>query len=116
MGARVNFVFKQGDGLATVLYSHWGEYSWAEDLAGALFHAKPRKGDISYYIRNAISYLIKDSVLDETGFGIYAVKEDDMMFGDMAIIIDLANDSVVDDSGTHSIDSFINYHLQEVTV
>lgn len=116
MGARINFVFKQGDGLSTVLYSHWGETTWAEDLAAALFHAKPRKGDISYYIRNAISHLIKDQILDETGFGIYAVKDDEYFFGDTAVIINLVNYTVEDDTGTHDIDKFINYHLMEVTV
>lgn len=116
MGARINFVFKQGDGLSTVLYSHWGEYSWAEDLAAALFHAKRRKGDTSYYIRNAISHLIKDQVLDETGFGIYAIKDEDYFFGDPAVIVDLVSYTVLDDTGTHDIDKFIEYHMMEVTV
>ena len=62
MGARVNFIFKQSDGNAVGLYSHWGEDSWAEDLALALQHAARRKGDESYYVRMAISYLIKDKI------------------------------------------------------
>lgn len=114
MGARINFVFKQGDGLSTVLYSHWGEDTWSEDLAAALYHARFRKGDVSYYIRNAISYLIAPQIMEETGFGIYAVKDEDYMFGDTAVIIDLAAYTVEDDTGTHDIDKFINYHMMEV--
>lgn len=110
MGARCTFVFKQSEDQAVALYSHWGEDSMYEDLAAALQHAKPRLGDESYYIRNAISYLIKDSILDETGFGIYACNPNDLGFMDHPIIIDLINRTVNDDTGTHSIDDFITYH------
>jgi hypothetical protein len=116
MGARVNFIFKQADGNAVALYSHWGEDSWAEDLALALRHAAPRKGDESYYVRNAISYLIKDSILDETGYGIYACNVDAMAFMDHPILIDLGRDVIIDETGTHSIDSFIEYHAAGLTV
>ena len=70
MGARCTFVFKQSEDLAVALYSHWGEDSMYEDLAKALQHAAPRKGETEYYTRMAISYLMQDSILDETGFGI----------------------------------------------
>lgn len=111
MGARINFIFKQSDDLAVGLYSHWGEDYWTTDLAAALQHAAPRRGDDSYYIRNAISYLIKDSVLDETGFGIFACNPDDLSFMDHPVLIDLTNSTITDETGSHSIGSFINYHL-----
>lgn len=111
MGARTNFVFKQSRDLAVALYSHWGEDSRHSDLAAALNHAKPRLGDESYFIRMAISYLIQDSILDETGYGIYACSLNDLGFMDTPIVIDLTNNTVSDDSGTHSINSFIDYHL-----
>lgn len=111
MGARVNFIFKQSDGNAVVLYSHWGEDSWSEDLAMALKHAAPRKGDESYYIRNAISYFLQDNLMSETGFGISAcANPEDMAFMDHPILIDLGHDNITDETGTHSIDSFIEYH------
>ena len=78
MGARCTFVFKQSEDLAVALYSHWGEDSMYVDLAQALQHAAVRKGDNEYYVRMAISYLMQDSILDETG--------------------------------SHDIDSFVNYH------
>lgn len=118
MGARCTFVFKQSDGNAVGLYSHWGEYGMYQDLAAALQHAAPRKHDESYYIRMAISYLLQDSILDETGYGISAFNYTDshMMFLDHPIVIDINQDQVMDDTGAHSIDEFIKYHGLVTTV
>jgi hypothetical protein len=118
MGARVNFIFQQTDGNAVGLYSHWGEDSWAMDLAQALKHAAVRKNDESYYIRMALSYLMQDSILDETGFGIYAMEPNDSsaMFMDHPIFINLKDDTITDETGTHSIDSFVEYHTININV
>jgi len=89
MGARINYVFK--DSLtkpSVVLYSHWGETEWQRDLAMALQHSKPRWIDASYGTRMMISYLTQDSVLDETGFGIYAINNDEYEFWDTTVVID----------------------------
>ena len=110
MGARCTFVFKQSEDRAVALYSHWGEDSMYSDLAAALAHAAPRKGDESYYVRMAISYLIQDSILDETGFGIYACDPHDQAFMDHPITIDLVDGMVGNGEDWHSIDEFINYH------
>lgn len=96
MGARINFVFKDGSDSSVVLYSHWGQTEWESDLAGALQHAKPRWSDSSYATRMMISYLIQDSVMDETGFGIYAVSGDNLYLGEQTIIIDFVNKTVTD--------------------
>jgi hypothetical protein len=112
MGARCTFVFKQKKDLAVALYSHWGEYDMYKDLALALQHAAPRKGDVEYYTRMAISYLLKDSILDETGFGLYACNPNDLGFMDHPILIDLTNNTISHDDVNHKdIDSFINYNL-----
>jgi hypothetical protein len=110
MGARCNFIFKTSEDQAVALYSHWGEDAMYEDLAAALAHAAPRLGDESYYIRMAISYLIKDNILDETGYGIYPCNPNDLGFMDHPILIDLVNRTISDDTGNHSIEDFINYH------
>lgn len=115
MGARCNFIFKESENAAVGLYSHWGADSMHEDLADALHHAKPRMGDSSYYIRMAISYLIKDSILDETGYGIYSCNPNDLGFMDDPIVIDLVNNVVTDNTGTHTIDAFVAYHMGLVT-
>ena len=110
MGARCTFVFKQSEDLGVALYSHWGEYEMHSDLAMALQHAAVRKGDIQYYTRMAISHLLKDSILDETGFGLYACNPNDLGFADHPILIDLTNNTITDETGSHDIDSFVNYH------
>ena len=116
MGARCTFVFKQSENQAVALYSHWGEDSMYQDLAAALQHAQPRKGDESYYIRMAVSYLLQDSILDETGYGLYACNPNDLGFMDHPIIIDLTNNTITDDTGSHPIDEFISYHSLVTTV
>jgi hypothetical protein len=111
MGARCTFVFKQSEDLAVALYSHWGEDSMHSDLANALQHAVVRKSDNEYYTRMAVSYLLKDSILDETGFGLYACNPNDLGWADHPILIDLTNNTITDETGSHDIDSFVNYHL-----
>jgi hypothetical protein len=83
-----------------------------KDLAMALQHAAPRKGDTEYYTRMAISYLLQDSILDETGFGIYACNPNDLGFADHPILIDLTDNTISHDGVDHKdIDSFITYNL-----
>jgi hypothetical protein len=104
MGARINFVFDDGTEALTVLYSHYGEYTWQDDLAGALDHAKPRLGDHSYFTRMIISHLIKDSILNPTGFGIYAIKNTEISeMWDKVVVIDLVNNLVTDLDNSNSI-------------
>lgn len=96
MGARINFVFKDGTDSSVVLYSHWGQDSWETDLAQALEHSKPRWNDSTYGTRMMISYLIKDQVMDETGFGIYSVTGDNFDLGEQTVIIDFVNKTITD--------------------
>jgi len=97
MGARINYVFKDGTDTSVVLYSHWGQYEWETDIAGALNHAKPRWQDAAYGTRMMISYLIQHSIMDETGFGIYAIHNvGSMDLGDQTVIIDFTNKTVTD--------------------
>jgi hypothetical protein len=96
MGARINFVFKDGTDSSVVLYSHWGQTGWEGDIAQALQHSKPRWNDASYATRMMISYLIQDSILEETGFGIYAVSGDNFDLGEQTVVIDFVNKTVTD--------------------
>lgn len=106
MGARINYVFKDGTDTSVVLYSHWGQDSWQTDIAGALQHAKPRWGDSQYGTRMMISYLIKDNLMDETGFGIYSVAEGSYDLGDQTVVIDFVN-KTVEDNVAVSWDNFV---------
>ena len=95
MGARINYVFKDVETQpAVVLYSHWGETEWQRDLAMALQHSKPRWADIAYGTRMMISYLMQDSVLEETGFGIYAVNGPNYELGEFTVVVDMTNQTI----------------------
>ena len=97
MGARINFVFKDSEkGPVVVLYSHWGQDGWERDLAAALQHSRPRWNDSSYGTRMMISYLIQHSILDETGFGIYAINQDGYDLGEQTVLIDFTNKTITD--------------------
>jgi uncharacterized protein (DUF1786 family) len=41
-----------------------------------------------------ISYLIQDSVLDETGFGIYAIQGTNFELGETTIVIDISKETI----------------------
>lgn len=102
MGARINFVFKDTDPAIgepssyVVLYSHWGQDNWQPDIAAALLHSRARWTDSSYATRMIISYLMQDSVLDETGFGIYAINGTNYDLGEQTVVIDFTNKTVTD--------------------
>jgi hypothetical protein len=97
MGARINFVFDDGTDSLVNLYSHWGEYNWKDNLVHALVHAEPRKGDTSYFTRMVISYLLKDELLLETGYGIYAINRSEIANNfDKTVVLDLVNNLLTD--------------------
>jgi hypothetical protein len=93
-----------------VLYSHWGETTWREDLAAAIRFASPRlnMGDTSYALRNIIDQLTQSGRDEQTGFGIYLAK-DDQMYWDTTVEIDMIQQMVNDDGSWHSFNSFVEY-------
>jgi hypothetical protein len=119
MGARINYVFKDIDDEAhVVLYSHWGETEWQRDLAMALEHSKPRWIDDTYATRMMISYLIQDSVLEETGFGIYAITGTNFELGETTVVIDISKETIYEAGKDLQVDwqMFINAYIPKVLV
>ena len=117
MGARINYVFKDvEDEASVVLYSHWGETEWQRDLAMALEHSKPRWNDYAYFNRMMISYLMQDSILDETGFGIYAITGSNFELGETTVVIDVEKETVYEAGSDIKVgwDSFINAYAPKV--
>jgi hypothetical protein len=107
MGARINFVFDDGTDSLVNLYSHWGESNWHDDLIGALIHAQNRKGDYSYFTRMVISHLMKDQILDETGFGIYAINRSEIANNfDKTVVLDLVNNLLTDLDDGSTVDLY----------
>jgi hypothetical protein len=116
MGARINYVFKANmDQPYIVLYSHWGETTWREDLSAALEAARPRWTDDSYALRIVIDQLTKDSRDGSTGHGIFLANSEDLAFLDYPVIVDMQAMTINDESGEHSWDEFINYHNKVLT-
>jgi hypothetical protein len=62
----------------------------------ALQHSKPRLNDSAYGTRMIISYLMQDSILDEHGFGIYAIDSDGLDLGETTVLIDFTTKTVTD--------------------
>ncbi len=101
MGARINYIFKESDEYpAVVLYSHWGESEWHRDVAMALHHSRVRWSDSSYATRMMISYFMQDSILEETGFGIYAIKGPNYELGETSVVIDMTNQTIYEVGST----------------
>jgi hypothetical protein len=114
MGARINYIFKTEENKPNiVLYSHWGETEWRDELSLALEKAQRRldMGDISYATRIAISYLIGNQWADETGFGIY-IGDDETTYWDFSVEVDMVNQMVNDNGNWHSFSSFIEYQKE----
>lgn len=112
MGDRIVYTIKQGNDLSVNLYSHWGGYDRFIALAKAVKAAEPRWNDVSYGTRIIISQLIGDEWNQELGFGIWASNSDGDYGGDhQDIVVDMVNKTIEDETGIHSFDSFINYHL-----
>jgi hypothetical protein len=53
-----------------------------------------------------ISYLIQDSILEETGFGIYAIDNDGYDLGEQTILIDFTNKTITDNVSV-AFDKFV---------
>ena len=62
-----------------------------------------------------ISYLTQDSVLDETGFGIYAVNVDEHEFWDTTVVIDFNTKTIYElGSDLHvKWDAFVNAYAPQ---
>ena len=116
MGARINYVFKQDEGMPNlVLYSHWGETEWRSDLSFALSKAAGRlsMGDTAYATRIIISYLIGPEWDKETGFGLYLADEN-QEYWDTTVEIDVNKQLVNDEGNWHSFEDFIKYENSKV--
>jgi hypothetical protein len=114
MGARINYVFKDSeDGPSVVLYSHWGQDGWEQDIAEALRHAAPRWTDAAYGTRMMISYLMQHNILDETGFGLYAIGGNSYDLGEQTVVIDFTNKTVTDNVPVEW-EAFINAYAPKV--
>lgn len=71
MGDRAHAVIKHGDE-KIYLYTHWGAASLPSKVRDALKRVPGRWTDPAYLARAIFSQMIKDDIMEETGFGISA--------------------------------------------
>jgi hypothetical protein len=104
MGARTNFELKDSAG-SVWLYSHWGGDNKSYDFAKALDHATPRWSDTPYAIRMVISYLIKGSILSDTGYGITSYESGEESYDSLSA--DFISKTVDYEQETFTFEEFV---------
>jgi hypothetical protein len=115
MGARTNFHFKTNEDTLT-LYSHWGGEERKKDLARAMYAALPRKGDKPYALRIMVSQLIGTSWDEETGYGLFLNEPAGAEESYGYLEINLDTWTVNDDGNVVSIEHFIRYNSDFLTL
>lgn len=73
MGDRANIVIEKDDRLFTAplfMYTHWNGHGIKQTLQAALKRGKERWNDPQYLSRIIFSEMIKESVLEDTGYGL----------------------------------------------
>ena len=116
MGDRRNIVVEHDNGLAVALYTHWSGSDLPQVLATALDRGRDRWNDPSYLTRVIFSEMIKDNVMDTSGYGVepIAIGSDNYIEADPGydIIVSITDLTVdYEEIGTISFDQFIQQHL-----
>ena len=105
MGSRTNFELKDEKG-SVWIYSHWGGDDKSTDFAKALEHATPRWGDTPYAMRMVFSYLIKDNLMGDTGYGLSSWESGEESYDPLSA--DFVNNTVSYEGETYTFSEFIN--------
>jgi hypothetical protein len=106
MGDRANIhLFEEEGDDGFYFYTHWGGTDLPEVLADALRRGRQRWDDPPYLARIIFSEMIKDEVLEETGYGISQFECDN---DDYPIIqVNLTQRTVGIGSRTYTFEEFI---------
>ena len=91
MGMRRNIALNYGGPRRIYLYTHWGAEHLEDTLRDALVRGRSRWADPEYLARIIFSEMIKDEVLDTTGYGLAPHVMDDEF---PTIEVDLRNQAV----------------------
>ena len=114
MGDRRNVIVKESDSQPRVsLYTHWYGSELPGIVARALDRGRGRWGDTSYLTRIIFSQMVSEAnaLLEETGFGIEAVKDDDARTEASPgydLLVDEPSQSVRIDNKWYSYEDFID--------
>ena len=77
MGMRRNIALDYGNEHRIYLYTHWGAECLEDTLRDALVRGRSRWADPAYLARIIFSEMIKDEVLETTGYGLAPHVMDD---------------------------------------
>jgi hypothetical protein len=92
MGARANVIVKDEQGHKVYLYTHWYGSELPRMVRNALKRGRGRWDDPPYLTRIIFSEMIKDDLMDTTGFGISSVEGDGGDYPD--VIVDISQQKV----------------------
>lgn len=105
MGDRAQIKFIFNDNKAVFFYTHWTGSELHHTLASALKRGESRWGDAGYLARIIFSEMIKNKVLDTTGYGIDLSKHGDIH---TLITVNSKNKQVLFKGIEHSFKDFIS--------
>ena len=115
MGDRRNVVVEFDNETSVALYTHWSGSELPQTLASALLRGQDRWTDPTYLTRIIFSEMIRDSVMDTTGYGIEPIPYGSIHYCEASpgydITVDIANQSVTLGGKVYSFAVFTNEFL-----
>lgn len=112
MGDRRNIIVEFSDELSVALYTHWAGSDAPQTLANALSRGQGRWNDPTYLTRIIFSEMIKDEVLEETGYGIEPFKTGTTNYCEASpgydIVVNVERQQVGWDETWYSFEHFVN--------
>ena len=105
MGDRGNICMVEQDGSKIFFYTHWNGSNMLNILRNAMIRGKDRWSDEPYLARIIFSEMIKDNIMDTTGYGIstyLADNENDILY------VDVREQKITTGSGVFTFEQFVN--------
>lgn len=109
MGDRGNIVILRNSRPDLYFYTHWTGSALPEIVASGLKRGKDRWGDDPYLNRILFCELVKDDVLEDTGYGIDTVMGD----GGTELYVDHQKQTVEYEGESYSFERFIKKYGEE---
>lgn len=109
MGDRGNIVILRNSRPDLYFYTHWSGSDLPNIVANGLKRGEDRWGDDPYLNRVLFCELVKDDVLEETGYGIDTVMGD----GGTEVYVDHENQTVEFEDETYDFGSFVDKYGED---